>query len=371
MQTSAPTARPIVSLLMLFAAGFSSVAAGELRYESLQAAHAEINLSDVLADAKQLKQRMAAARSAEAALASLDAFASSKKPLPHKEAALFHLAGAYTEGPDSDGRAHSALRWLATYRPQVVVPHPEGRGDVVTAVFPVATRALGAMNELAFAEQYELVSALLRGGGHSNWIEEFAVLDAPRRRATLAAVIEAERVWAKKTLLSLRIENVAPELLAAFAENTQDKALYLAALSRAQNALGSRLLRRAAAVFPEQDALAIVERALQGVSAPVAVAVLGDLAQSSVKAQERLFGLLDNQSLGTAAALALGPLADKTMLQQIEKRLSTTADPGQRTSLLLALKSNKSPLAYQILRQYVAKAADGDPQAAQVKQWIR
>lgn len=369
MSSSAPTYRSACMVLLLWAIVLPSAGAIEQHFDSLQAVHAALDLGGVLSDAAHLKRSYLGAKSKVAGVATLQAYVDGAKSWPHKEFTLFHLAGALAD--DKDDRAESALVWLAAYRPRVVVPHPEGRGAEVTAAFPIPTRAFGALNERAYADQYDLVRSSLREGRSYDWAAGFATLSPPRRRATLAAVAGSHESWVKKSLLTLDTKSMAPELLAFLAARTKDKSLYLAALSRSEEWSGATLLRQAVTTFTEPEALQILTESVQGPTGPAAVAMLGELAQTSTAARDQLVVLLDDERFGSAAALALGPLADKAILRQVERRLMAPRDGAQVTPWLLLLRNNRSPLAGRILEQYLAGSAAENSKSAQVKQWIR
>lgn len=371
MRSSAPAVRILSLLVLFFGLSLPPVGASEQPFESLAAVHAGVHEKAVLDDARQLKQAIASAKSPAGRSAALHSFAAGTPSQPHREAALFHLARMYADTADLSLAAENALVWLAAYRPRVLVPHPEGRGRVMTPAFPIPTRAKGALNELAYIRQYDLTLTSLSRGGGLDWAQAYPELSWPEKRATLEAVANSSSAAVHRALRTLGTHSLATALLAGFAEKIGNTTLFLEALARADAPTRSSLLRRVERFFPEPEALHILSVSLQGSEPAVAVSALGNMAVTSSAAKLELLALLGDRRVGAAAALVLGPIADATLLQQIEQRLLDSKDPKEQTALLLTLKHNESAQARQILLNFIQEPSQDDQQSAQVKQWIR
>ena len=310
---------------------------------SWAAAESAIESVDTGAALEELN-RLAAARQDDAVLERISWLAVRPDwPVPAREYALFSFTRSLAERePGTVDRR--ILQQLSSIRPQVRIPHPDD-DRLGMVLFNIPAAASGAASEWRRREAAHTAAVLL-SRGTSDWISGYRAGDVLTRQGYLASLDDAN-IAPLNELAGAIGQHIGaqPELAAPLARI----GIILADEERFAQALGgvpirdvAQLTRAAGRKFDVRQALRILDVLEQSAPAPTTSVVLAELAATLIqtpKGTERLFALVEDESLGLTAALALARHGDEATLQ----RLGAIASEGQNGPARRAMIALSAP----------------------------
>lgn len=202
------------------------------------------------------------------------------------------------------------LDFLAAYSPQTLVPHPED-ASIAVPLFNIPAAAQGIINGVD-RQRGEVRSARLLETNPGAWIPGYLAASTPARAGFIEALDEAS-VQQMENLKQSALQSLRerPELFAvagtaALVSADQEALVYL--VTHFQGAAMAPLLRSAAGQLSVSEQAILLLAAVESApaeNAALAIALLAPGLYTMPKVTDRMFDLLKDPALGSAAALTL------------------------------------------------------------------
>ncbi|WP_251358975.1 hypothetical protein [Kangiella sp. TOML190] len=246
------------------------------------------------------------------------------------------------------------LAQACRHQPMAYKLHDEG--PLTVAIFDVASLAKAKVETYNIHQQYLEISEL-KQQNPSIFMQRFLVLQgAIEEKAKLKMVPQLSKAEARDVsgqLLATR--NVADPLLIAATHQAQDKALYQAVLSQLVDAKAHSLLNSALRNLPAFEQEDLLKTVIQE-NPYLASQALSEYAKlpGQLRHNALLLETLGDETLGAAAAYAIGKTQDGELQQQLVQLVTgKSAARAQVAHALLALRVADSDYAKRQLRQFV------------------
>jgi hypothetical protein len=248
-------------------------------------------------------------------------------PPAAREYVLFSYAQSLSDLPPA-AVGTDVIEWLGTRRPEIRVPHPDD-DRLGIALFNIPAAAAGAVTEWRRSEGAARAHRLLDRGPDA-WVDGWLAAGQPEREGAMLDRIGDDELRALADTAERRTDTdgALAEVTAWAAIRLHDPERLAQALARPGVPQLAALARTAGAAFDAALARRTLGRMLETAPPQNSAALLAGIAPrllESAAGTEDLFGLLDHETLGGAAALALARSADGA----IRSRLETIAGQAQ------------------------------------------
>jgi hypothetical protein len=251
------------------------------------------------------------------------------------------------------------LEHLAGFQSLVYQRHPETSGDWWLAVYPVAARALGTLEQWQAVLLAERAATLLRVSA-SDYLIEYGRLDGGSRRAwssAIAAVGDDERQVLASALAAHPAADAGP-LWIRLAAASGERAHFEAAVHTSHGAELVDLLNRSHRLLSTEDAWVFLQQlAGHPEHASLALQRIGDLVPQHPEARAWLLDRLGMEGSGASAAAALVRHPSEALVEALEQRLMKARTAGLQRDLLLALRLSGSARGAALVEAFIASPA--------------
>jgi len=318
---------------------------------SMPAAQSAAGQADANARLAPLFDRARLGRGPEL-LAQLQTLAADERlPVPARERILFDFAQGLAELPPG-AVGPEVLDYLQGYRPRTLVPHPDNE-RVGTPLYNVHAATAGSLNawrrQSGYATGRNLLSSRTPGAAE-RFLAEFDLASGPRQQglADAVALADAEQL-AAVAAQSLAVLPERPELgpvAVRAALQLGDPEMLQRALAAADGPQLADLLVEAGAQLEEPGRIDLLFDLLDNAPpthAALAVATLTPGLLHRPEVADRLFALLGDPALGSAAALALSESQQPDLYQRLGTLANGDDLAARRAAMALAAAATTRP----------------------------
>lgn len=270
--------------------------------------------------------------------------------LPARERILFEFAQGLGElAPDAVGSG--VIAFLLGYAPRTLVPHPDNAG-VGIPQFNVRGATAGSLNAWQRRAGYESAMALFAGGEADvarEYLRDLARASPPRRLGMMDA-LPAASTDQLAAITEWSLARPSGDALNALAGRSAlllgDTTLLRGILAAGRGPEVSHLLAEAAERLDEPGRIDLLFGLLTTAApanAALAIATLAPGLLHHPEVAERLFGLMNEPDLGSAAALALSASGRTELRERLRDLATGEGLSSRRAAIALDATGGNSP----------------------------
>jgi hypothetical protein len=269
-------------------------------------------------------------------------------PVPAREHTLHAFASGLGDLP-ARSVGPGVFAYLDNYQSRTLVPHSDHPMAGIP-LYNIRSAATGSANEWRRQAAAARAKTLLESGGEA-WLDAYLTATPPQRKGFEDALgsVSAERML-EVAQLSLKHASQDPSMAAVAAQSAlhlSDPILFQQAISAGRGPGLAEALRQASAAFSDRENLSLLEYSIEHApsgNSALAIALLAPARLDQADMAELMFQTLDNQKVGSAAALVLSASADPEIHRRLANLASDKNNPASRRAAL-AISNRQADLA--------------------------